>query len=68
MTTNDLQDKELTAADVIRKAFQEQHLGPEASADEVKNWVEWQFPHIRLERDYAAQIEAERKKQAGRST
>ena len=62
MSRPDLQDKELTARDVIRHAFQEKHLGPDADPDRVREWVEWQFPTVPLNSDWRAQIEAERER------
>lgn len=62
MTRGDLEGKELTAPDVIRRAFQEKHLGPDASPERVKEWLDWQFPAVCLDTNYRAQIEAERKR------
>jgi hypothetical protein len=62
MSRTDLAGKELTAPDVIRRAFQEKHLGPDASPERVKEWVEWRFPAICFDTNYRAQIEAERRR------
>lgn len=62
MSRPELENKELTARDVIRRAFQEKHLGPDADAERVREWVEWQFPAVPLDSDWRTQIQAERER------
>lgn len=52
MATKDLEGKGLTIHDVVRQALEPRNLGPDADAQDVRNWAEWKFPMVNLPEEH----------------
>ncbi len=61
MSPADLKGKGLTQRDVIRQALKPEQLGSKASAEAIREWVEWTFPTVTLDETFSDEVERMRR-------